>query len=154
MHELTIINHCPGAIGLRLFGLGPHYSPCKALKQLQNLLEENTKWAKNRKIEQIKQTLKNSDVIVSAWKNNKIVGFGRASSDHVFRATLWDVVIRQDEQRNGLGKIIVTQLLKSKKLKNVEKIYLMTSQSANFYEQLGFKKNINQTLMVINNSLN
>ena len=152
MDDVTIIKHSLGAIGLRVLGFGPSLLPCKALKQLQNLLDENTSWAKQRSLREIKKTLCNSDSIVSVWRNNKIIGFGRASSDHVFRATLWDVVIKKDEQRNGLGKIIVTNLLKSKCLKNVEKIYLMTSLGANFYEQLGFNSNTKQTLMVINKS--
>ena len=152
MGEITIIKHCHGAIGLRVLGFGPNFSPCKALTQLQNLLNENTSWAKQRSLSEIKKTLCNSDAIVSVWRNNRIIGFGRASSDHVFRATLWDVVIKKDEQRNGLGKIIVTELLKSKCLKNVEKIYLMTSDGKKFYEQLGFNSNTKQTLMIINNS--
>ncbi len=152
MNEVTIINHSLGAFGLRYWGLGPKYLPCKALKQLQNLLEENTSWAKQRSLSEIKKTLRNSDAIVSVWRNNRIIGFGRATSDDVFRATLWDVVIKKNEQRNGLGKIIVTELLKSKRLRNVEKIYLMTSKGANFYEQLGFNSNTKQTLMIINNS--
>ena len=154
MNEITIINHSRGAFGLRFLGLGPKYLPCKGLLKLQNLLEENTKWAKNRSLVSIKKTLRNSDVIVSLWKKNNIIGFGRASSDRVFRATLWDVVIKKEEQRNGLGKLIIAELLKAKELKNVEKIYLMTSTSRTFYEQLGFRRNTNQTLMLINNSQN
>ena len=152
MNELTIIHHSPSAIGLRLLGLGPKFLPCRALKQLQNLLKENTSWAENRSLIEIKKKLQYSDAIVSVWRNKKILGFGRATSDRIFRATLWDVVIKKEEQRNGLGKLIVTELLKAKELKNVEKIYLMTSHSAHFYKQLGFKENFNQTLMLISNS--
>tara|TARA_Y100001968_G_scaffold68962_1_gene60067 strand:- start:249 stop:713 length:465 start_codon:yes stop_codon:yes gene_type:complete len=154
MNETTIIYHSPGAIGLRIFGLGPNFLPCKGLRQLKNLLEENTKWAKNRSTNNLRKTLKYSNVIVSLWKNSKIIGFGRATSDHVFRATLWDIVIKQDEQRNGNGKLIVRALLNNKAIKNVEKVYLMTSESETFYQQLGFKKNANQTLMVIKKSSN
>tara|TARA_B100000579_G_C22661414_1_gene771140 strand:- start:250 stop:714 length:465 start_codon:yes stop_codon:yes gene_type:complete len=154
MNETTIIYHSPGAIGLRILGLGPNFLPCDGLGQLKNLLEENTTWAKNRSLNQLKKTLKYSNVIVSLWKNRKIIGFGRASSDYVFRATLWDIVIKEEEQRNGNGKMIVRALLNNKAIKNVEKIYLMTSESENFYYQLGFKRNANQTLMVINKSSN
>ena len=84
MNEATIINHSPGAIGLRFWGLGPKYLPCKALKQLQNLLDENTKWAQKRSLMDIRKTLRHSDVIVSVWRKNRIIGFGRASSDRAF----------------------------------------------------------------------
>jgi len=48
-----------------------------------------------------------------------------------------------------LGKIIVEELLKDKKINSVEKVYLMTTNSEEFYKQLGFKINTSQTLMLL-----
>jgi len=48
-----------------------------------------------------------------------------------------------------LGKVIVEELLKDKKINSVEKVYLMTTDSQDFYKQLGFKVNINQSLMML-----
>ena len=120
------------------------------LKKLQILFNENTLWAKNRTIEQIKQMLANSNVIITLWKKDKLVGFGRATTDQVYRAVLWDIVISKEVQRVGLGKVIVEELLKDKKINSAEKVYLMTTDSKDFYKQLGFKVNINQTLMMLN----
>ena len=92
----------------------------------------------------------NSTVVVSLWDENQLIGFGRATSDLVFRAVLWDVVIASDRQGLGLGKLIVESILTNKKIKSVEKIYLMTTDSSDFYKQLGFKLNINQTLLILN----
>ena len=50
----------------------------------------------------------------------------------------------------GLGKVIVEELLKDKQIKSAEKIYLMSTNSSDFYKQLGFKINKNQTLMMLN----
>jgi len=146
--EVILIKHFKGAPGLRLFGIGPNFVPCNGLQQLKVLLDKDTSWAKNRKIKDLKQCLANSDVIVSLWINNKILGFGRALSDGVYRSVLWDIVIDDDYQGKGYGKLIVNSLLDSKKIKPSEKVYLMTSNQKDFYCQIGFKEVISQNLLI------
>ena len=148
--DISLIKHASSAPGLRFFGLGPSLKPMQGLKKLQILFNQNTLWAKDRNIGQIKTMLANSNVIITLWKNNNLVGFGRATTDQVFRAVLWDIVVSKDLQRVGLGKIIVDELLKDKKINSAEKIYLMTTDSKDFYNQLGFKVNTNQILMLLN----
>ena len=150
MKDISLIKHASSAPGLRLFGLGPAFKPMKGLEKLQVLFNENTLWAKDRTLQQIKKMLSNSNVIITLWKNNNLVGFGRATSDQVYRAVLWDIIVSKDVQRVGLGKIIVEELLKDEKINSAEKVYLMTTDSKDFYKQLGFKVNISQTLMMLN----
>ena len=150
MKDISLIKHASSAPGLRLFGLGPSFKPVKGLKKLQVLFNQNTLWAKDRTLDQIKRMLANSNVIITIWYKNNLVGFGRATTDQVYRAVLWDIVVSQNVQRVGLGKIIVEELLKDKKINSAEKIYLMTTDSKDFYKQLGFKVNSNQTLMMVN----
>ena len=104
MKEIFLIKHFKGALGLRIFGLGPNLKPSKGLFKLQNFLNRNAFWAKDRTINDLKKCLANSDVIISIWSGNEIVGFGRALSDGVFRGVLWDIVIDSDHQGKGYGK--------------------------------------------------
>ena len=148
MKEIFLIIHTKGALGLRLFGLGPNLKPNNSLKKLQKLLENNTFWAKNRTINDLKKCLANSDVIVSLWVGNKIVGFGRALTDGIYRGVLWDIVIDQNYQGKGFGKLIVKSLLSSRKIKNTKKLYLMTTNKKFFYSQLDFKEVTSQNLLI------
>tara|TARA_B100000700_G_C14757639_1_gene720546 strand:+ start:333 stop:785 length:453 start_codon:yes stop_codon:yes gene_type:complete len=150
MKDISLIKHASSAPGLRLFGLGPSLKPMKGLKKLQILFNQNTLWGKDRTIDQIKRMLANSNVIITLWYKNNLIGFGRATTDQVYRAVLWDIVVSKDVQRSGLGKVIVEELLKDKKIISAEKVYLMTTDSKDFYTQLGFKVNINQILMMLN----
>ncbi len=148
MKEISLIKHAKGALGLRLFGLGPNLKPNNGLNKLQKLLDNNTFWAKNRTIKDLKKCLANSDVIVSLWVGNEIVGFGRALTDGIYRGVLWDIVIDQKYQGKGFGKLIVQSLLSSKKIKNTKKLYLMTTNKKIFYSQLNFKEVTSQNLLI------
>ena len=148
MHKVILIKHYKGAIGLRLFGLGPNLKPCHALSKLQKFLNNNTFWAKNRSMYDLKKCLAKSDVILSIWFENEIVGFGRALSDEVYRGVLWDVVIDRNFQKKGLGKMIINNLLNSKELKNTKKVYLMTTNKKLFYSQFKFKEVLSQSLLI------
>lgn len=91
--------------------------------------------------------LRKSNVIVSLWRQKRLIGFARATSDGVYRAVLWDVVIPEDLQGQGLGRRLVEAVVSSKELKYTERIYLMTTNGEGFYKQLGFETENNQILM-------
>jgi len=148
MKEISLIKHSKGAIGLRFFGLGPNLKPTNGLKKLQKLLNKNAFWAKNRTINDLKKCLANSDVIVSLWVGNQIVGFGRALTDGIYRGVLWDIVIDQNHQGKGFGTLILKNLLSSKRIKNTKKLYLMTTNKKNFYSQFDFKEVTSQNLLI------
>ena len=117
------------------------------LRQLQQLLDEHSFWASGRSQRELSRMLAGSQAVVSAWQGPALVGFGRATSDGVFRAVLWDVVVAAEHQGQGLGRRIVEALLQAPPLQGVERTYLMTTNSTGFYEQLGFIPVDSQRLM-------
>ena len=148
MKEISLINHSNGALGLRILGLGPKLKPINGLKKLQKLLDRNAFWAKSRTIYDLKKCLANSDVIVSIWVGDEMVGFGRALTDGIYRGVLWDIVIDQNHQGKGFGSLILKNLLSSKKIKNTKKLYLMTTNKKLFYSQFNFKEVNSQKLLI------
>ena len=89
MKPVFLIKHSKGALGLRLFGLGPNLKPTKGLFKIKQFLHRNAFWAKDRAIKDLKKCLANSDVVVSIWSNNEPVGFGRALSDGIYSCLLY-----------------------------------------------------------------
>ena len=148
MKAISLINHSKGAVGLRFFGLGPNLQPTNGLYKLQKLLDGNAFWAKSRTINDLKKCLANSDVVISLWVGNEIVGFGRALTDGIYRGVLWDIVIDQNHQGKGFGTLIVRNLLSSKKIKQTKKLYLMTTNKKLFYSQFNFKEVTSQNLLI------
>jgi len=118
--------------------------------QVQALFNANSFWAGGRSRRSLMRMLLGSTVVVSAWQAGRLVGLGRATSDGVFRAVLWDVVVASEQQGQGLGRRIVQTLLSYPAVAGAERVYLMTTNSSGFYEKLGFKSQHGQQLFLLN----
>ncbi len=149
MTPIRLVHHAPGAPGLRLLGLGPDLRPSRALLKVQRLFDRHAFWARGRSFDQLKRLLAGSDAVVSLWRGKRLVGFGRATSDGFSRAVLWDIVVAGDLQGHGLGRRVIEELLHTPPIVGVERVYLMTTKSANFYRKLGFQDAKPQQLMVL-----
>jgi len=145
--SLRIVCHGRSAPALQL-GLGPDLRPAASIQQLQALLNTNAFWGKGRSPGDLRRMLRSSAVCVSAWKGRTLIGFGRATSDAIFRGTIWDVVVDSETVGQGIGRTIVETLLASKALASCERVYLMTTNSVEFYKKLGFSTASAQTLMI------
>ena len=145
---IRLVQHAKGAPGLRLLGLGPGLRPSRGLLKLQRLFHKHAFWARHRDFQQLRRMLAGSTVVVSLWRGKRLVGFGRASSDGIYRAVLWDVVVAGDLQGRGLGRQVVEALLSAPKVQRAERVYLMTTNSAGFYRQLGFEDAHPQELLI------
>ena len=148
MTRYRLVEHAPGAPGLRWFGLGPDLRPTRGLLKLQRLFRKHAFWAQDRNQLQLKRMLAGSTVVVSLWRGKRMVGFGRATTDGVYRAVLWDVVVAGDLQGRGLGRRVVEALLSATAIRHTERVYLMTTNSAGFYLQLGFDEAKPQQILV------
>lgn len=92
--------------------------------------------------------LRHSQAVVSVWRGSELVGFGRATSDGVFRSVLWDVVVAGEHQGEGLGRRIVEALLHCPSVERAERVYLMTTNSSGFYRRLGFSSDHGQEILL------
>ena len=149
LNSIQIIQHAPGAPGLMILGMGPKGRLVKGLQKLKKLLDEETFWANERDYRSLRTMLFNSTEIISIWQEDCLIGFGRATSDKIYRAVLWDIVVKSEFKGVGIGKLIVENLINQKSIKNVERIYLMTTNKSSFYSRLDFKKEIKQKLMIL-----
>jgi predicted N-acetyltransferase YhbS len=81
--------------------------------------------------------LRHTDLALSAWDGDHLIGFGRVLTDFIYRATIWDVIVDQAHQQQGIGTELVQRILTHPRLKKVELFWLCTRRPA-FYEKLGF----------------
>lgn len=118
------------------------------LQQLQTLFQAAAFWAENRRVEDLAVAIANSKPVFSVWDQNRLIGFARATSDGVYRATIWDVVIHPTYRGAGLGRRLVEMLLTHPHINGVERVYLMTTHQQPFYESIGFQSNSSTTMVL------
>lgn len=63
--------------------------------------------------QQVKRAIDNSMFNVSVFDGDLCVGVGRIVGDGVLKGVLTDVMVRDNYQGKGIGKIIVTTLIKN-----------------------------------------
>ncbi|XP_050382658.1 histone acetyltransferase TAP1 [Argentina anserina] len=70
----------------------------------------------------------------------KLIGLARATSDHAFNATIWDVLVDPSYQGQGLGKALVEKIIRALLQREIGNISLFAdSQVIDFYQNLGFE---------------
>ena len=123
------------------------------LNQVQALFKSGAFWAEDRSIEDLSIAIANSEPVVSVWDQARLIGFARATSDGIYRANIWDVVIHPDYRGAGLGRKLVETVLSHPRMNRVERVYLMTTHQQSFYERIGFECNSSTTMVLYNQPL-
>lgn len=89
--------------------------------------------------ERMQQMLDNTNLLVTAWQGDKLVGLSRTITDWVWSAYLADLAVSPACQKLGVGKKLV-QLTKEG-LGEQSMLLLLTAPSAReYYPKIGFEK--------------
>lgn len=105
------------------------------------ILYEDLWAAEKRQRSDIEKMLKGSDLIVAMVHGEELIGFARVLTDGVYKAFIYDVVIKREYRKRGLGKALINEVLNNELLMNVEHIELYCPEKyGDFYEELGFVK--------------
>ncbi|BAZ16933.1 hypothetical protein NIES4071_88110 [Calothrix sp. NIES-4071] len=127
-------------------------------RQISNLLDlyKNEFWCKERTREDTIKMLAASDIIVGLVdENDGLIGFARVLTDFVYRAVIFDVIIKPTHRNIGLSKQLMNTVIKHPQLKNVEHFALWClPEMTSYYEKWDFTSNINVTLMFCKNVSN
>ncbi|MEM1239165.1 MAG: GNAT family N-acetyltransferase [Cyanobacteria bacterium P01_H01_bin.26] len=99
-------------------------------------------WSR-RPLRKVKKAIQHSFLVITMWEmrgsRKRLIGFSRATSDHAFNATIWDVVVHPSFQGRGLGKALMQQLIKRLRSEDISNVTLFADpQVVNFYKNLGF----------------
>lgn len=114
------------------------------LYELEELCEQ-VGWAR-RPLRKVKKALEFSFLVVSMWElkgqRRRLIGFARATSDHAFNATIWDVVVHPEFQKQGLGKALMQFTIRKLRGEEISNITLFADPHVvDFYRRLGFVLN-------------
>lgn len=84
--------------------------------------------------------VENTNLIVTAWHHDVLVGVARSVCDFHFACYLSDLAVHNDFQKKGIGKELIR--LTQVQLKPTCKLILLAAPAASeYYEPLGFEHN-------------
>jgi len=106
-------------------------------EKLQTLFNQVGWNDKTNDINRLRAMVKNSQIVVTAWDEEIMIGFARCTTDYVFNGQINNVVIDLKYRRKGIGKALINKILDSSK----QVTYMLRGSIRNqeFYRSLGFE---------------
>jgi len=89
--------------------------------------------------ERIAQMFVHSNLIVSAWDEDKLVGIARSLTDFCYCCYLSDLAVRQEYKKKGIGKKLIS-LTKEKIGDQTMLLLLSVPMAMDYYPKLNFEK--------------
>ena len=89
--------------------------------------------------ERIQKMFDQSNLIVTAWDKELLVGVARSITDWVWACYLSDLAVRKEYKKTGIGKQLIN--LTKEKVGNQSMVLLLSVPTAmEYYPKVGFKK--------------
>ena len=89
--------------------------------------------------ERIAKMYDNSNLIITAWENDKLVGISRSLTDFCYCCYLSDLAVRKEYQTKGIGKKLI-ELTKNEIGEQTALILLSAQTAMDYYPKVGFHK--------------
>ena len=100
--------------------------------------------------ERITKMYSNSNLIVTAWDKDKLVGISRSLTDFCYCCYLSDLAVRKEYQKYGIGKKLIS-LTKENIGDQVMLLLLSAKTAMDYYPKVGFQKVDNGFIIKRNN---
>ena len=111
-------------------------------KQLYELYQHEW-WTKGGTLDDVHKMLINSDYIFGICESHsqELMAFARVVSDRTYRAIIYDVIVAVDYRHQGLGSLLIEQIVSHPEISQLECIQLFClPEMIPFYQKFGFTK--------------
>ncbi|MEG3990099.1 GNAT family N-acetyltransferase [Microcoleus sp. S28C3] len=116
--------------------------------QVSDLMDlyKNEFWSDKRTREDVVKMLAATDVIIGfVDDSDRLIGITRVITDFVYRAMIFDVIIKPTHRRMGLGAKLMDAVLNHPKLQTVENFALnCLPNMMPFYQRWGFSDDVGE----------
>jgi predicted N-acetyltransferase YhbS len=109
-------------------------------------LYKNEFWSNKRTHQDVVSMLAGSDIIVALVdEKENIIAFIRVLTDFVYRAMIFDVIVKPSHRNMGLGAKLMDEVMNHPELKSVEQFALYClPEMIPFYERWGFTSDVGE----------
>ena len=117
-------------------------------KELEDLFS-SVNWLSANYADRLVKALQNSETVISAWDDEKLVGLINAIDDGELTAYVHYLLVNPEYQKMGIGRELIERL--KKKYEGYLYLILIAENKdvQHFYEKMGFTAEENATPMVI-----
>jgi GNAT superfamily N-acetyltransferase len=89
--------------------------------------------------DRIEKMYANSNLIVSAWQGNKLIGVSRSITDFCYACYLSDLAVKKEYQKDGIGRRLIE--LTRREIGDKTALILLSAPGAmEYYPKVGFVK--------------
>lgn len=121
------------------------------VEQIQALYR-SINW-KEKTEEILNDYLQKSLVVITAWHNEMLIGIARATTNTAREVTIWDVAVRPQYQKKGIGSKIMKCMLTILDDLGVPVVTLYADPGKEqFYEKFGFVPHKSKLMAMIRNN--
>jgi GNAT superfamily N-acetyltransferase len=110
------------------------------VSQLVDLFQQEW-WTKGRKKADVERLIANAGLVFAFIDplNEELVAFARATTDGVYKAMLFDIIIKDSWRNTGLGRLLMDTIMEDPVLSQVthRELYCLEDMLP-FYERWGF----------------
>lgn len=106
-------------------------------------LFETTGWNDDYRVDadELRDVINKSFYHLSAYDDDKLVGFGRMLSDGLLHAVIFDVIVHPEYRKRGVGTAIMADIVARCRQMKIRDIQLFCARNkVGFYEKCGFKR--------------
>lgn len=61
-------------------------------------------------LDRLERMINNSDILITAWEDEKIIGMARAVTDYSYCCYLSDLAVDKDYQKSGIGQHLINRV--------------------------------------------
>lgn len=87
----------------------------------------------------IRKMYENSNLTITAWFNNELIGIARSITDFCYACYLSDLAVKSEYQKEGIGKQLI-KLTKKEIGKQTALILISAPLAIEYYPKIGFDK--------------
>jgi GNAT superfamily N-acetyltransferase len=98
-----------------------------------------TYWSPGINIDEVKKGASNSTLTVGVFYSGEQIGYSRVISDKTRFAYILDVYVDENYRKNGIGQLMMKNILQHEELKDVYQWILITRDAHGVYGKSGFK---------------
>lgn len=108
------------------------------MERLRAMFDEVGWSDKTGDVSRLEKMVRNSQIVITAWDGDLMVGFARCVTDHVFNGQINNVVVDSRYRGKCIGKELITRIINT----NRQVTYVLRGDPENedFYKSLGFKE--------------